>query len=299
MKRLSLLLFGALVAVMMPLGAQPAQAQSPPDWSIGTWVTSGGTAATETITGPAVLQITDYQCVGDRFTVLVDGVAVGNTSDVPMPDACAGADVDEACALGTFSSGSFAIPDGDHMVEIRHLSGFESGAVAYRLGPIGCNDIVAGDRPFLGQTALCIENDLVQANAQGQRVGNVFTGPPDRILIATGAPSCSYNCLDGFDVNCDGKIGDFCPVELDREAVADVQPCLDALNPAPPEEQSVPVEPVAIVIGSGSLAHTGADTDALAHLGTALLGAGAVALGAARRGRERRRTLDLDRWLHD
>lgn len=284
MKKLSMWLFLIIVSALIPVGSPPADAQTPTPWATAMWGGIGSTAASESITGPATLHVTDHQCAGDRFTVLIDGIAVGATSDVPPPETCANASIDDACASGRFSSGSFVIPAGDHSVEVRHLSGFVSGSVAYRLGPVGCNDVSSGAVPLIGQTALCIEDDYVQATAQGARVGSVVTGPAGRVVIATGAPSCTFNCLDGFDLNCDGTIGDFCPVELDRTLVENVQPCLDAANPpATPEPAPAAAAPLAIPVGSVPLAHTGSETDLLSLIGVTMLGSGGLALVAARR----------------
>lgn len=80
---------------------------------------------------------------------------------------------------------------------------------------------------------VCIEDDLVQNNpaAAGLSVGDTFIGDKSvQYLIHTGGPSCSFNCHAGFDVNCDGKLGDYCSVELDRKKVKDAGICLAAMS---------------------------------------------------------------------
>lgn len=78
--------------------------------------------------------------------------------------------------------------------------------------------------------AVCIESNFVQndpAAADG-RVGTTFTSSSDghEYIIHNGKPTCSFNCSNGFDINCDGKLGDFCPVELDPDTVKGAGKCL-------------------------------------------------------------------------
>ncbi len=75
-------------------------------------------------------------------------------------------------------------------------------------------------------TLVCIEDDRVQANAQGLAIGDRFNNENVTYEIVTGGSFCSFNCSGGFDVNCDGKLGDFCAAEYDLTRVADVGLCL-------------------------------------------------------------------------
>ena len=121
--------------------------------------------------------------------------------------------------------------------------------------------------------------------------------PVDQIeYSSTGAPTCTFNCLDGFDINCDGKIGDFCPVELDRELVDNVQACRDANAPVVQTVAAVAAVPAVIDLGGSTLAHTGAESDVLGMIGAGMLSIGALALASARRAKRRNGSL-VDHWL--
>jgi len=81
-------------------------------------------------------------------------------------------------------------------------------------------------------TLICIEDDRVQENAAGMAVGDRFFSDNVQWEIVTGGSFCSFNCAGGYDANCDGKLGDFCPVEYDLSRVADVGLCLGAKTAA-------------------------------------------------------------------
>lgn len=101
-------------------------------------------------------------------------------------------------------------------------------------------------------------------------------------LVHTGPPTCTFNCHMGFDINCDDRLGDFCPAELDRNTVAGVKQCLadTAVTPAAAVPASVPAAQA--VAATTSLAHTGSEAS-LAVLGGMMLGFGSAALGVRRR----------------
>lgn len=77
-------------------------------------------------------------------------------------------------------------------------------------------------------TLICIEDDRVQENAQGKLLGERFFSDGVEYEIVTGGTFCSFNCAGGFDANCDGKLGDYCPVEYDLSKVTGVGLCLEA-----------------------------------------------------------------------
>lgn len=77
---------------------------------------------------------------------------------------------------------------------------------------------------------ICIESRLVQnhPDADSLAAGSQITSKYNKksYLIITGGPTCTFNCVNGFDINCDGKLGDFCPVEFDRNTVRGAGQCL-------------------------------------------------------------------------
>lgn len=85
-----------------------------------------------------------------------------------------------------------------------------------------------------GAQPICIEDDLVQDNAEVRLggVGTMFDGPGGARYVITAGDGCNFGCLDGFDANCDGRIGDYCPIEHDRTTVLGVLECLELMNGA-------------------------------------------------------------------
>lgn len=81
-------------------------------------------------------------------------------------------------------------------------------------------------------TPVCVETQLVQDNAAGQSVGAQFGIDGRDYLITTGG-NCSFNCVQGWDINCDGKLGDFCPSEYDLTKVGEVGLCMADKGIAP------------------------------------------------------------------
>ena len=77
----------------------------------------------------------------------------------------------------------------------------------------------------------CIESDLVQKHSGARRksVGDSFTRKGLTYLIVSGSPTCQFDCFEGFDMNCDGKLGDFCSSEHDRSSVLGIRNCLKEL----------------------------------------------------------------------
>lgn len=90
----------------------------------------------------------------------------------------------------------------------------------------------AKNNPLILGTQICIEDERVQENAQGLKVGNRFLSDGVSYEIVTGGSYCSFNCENGYDVNCDGKLGDFCPAEYDLSKVTDVGLCLSETTAA-------------------------------------------------------------------
>ena len=178
----------------------------------------------------------------------------------------------------------------------RGLVTIDPSGVATLIGPL--NDSFAGLAWAGGGasitasgTPVCIESALVQSDpaAASLGVGNNFTGTDDNVFyrIISGAPTCSFNCLDGFDANCDGKLGDVCPVELNLSSVKGAKACLElhaaASNPSVPAlPVAAPVAPAPAAIPVPGLATTGTDTDSLLRAGLALIAAGTTALGIRR-----------------
>lgn len=80
--------------------------------------------------------------------------------------------------------------------------------------------------------ATCITSPLVQNDASlgALSVGTPFTDSfgVERILVT--GEDCNFGCAGGFDMNCDGIRGDFCPSEFDRNTVAGAGKCLAALK---------------------------------------------------------------------
>lgn len=90
-----------------------------------------------------------------------------------------------------------------------------------------------GGEPMFFPSA-CIESTHVLDDpaAQGEGVGATFINSVTgwEYFINSGGPTCSINCMNGWDFNCDGKIGDFCPVEFNRDRVSGAAACLAALR---------------------------------------------------------------------
>ena len=64
-------------------------------------------------------------------------------------------------------------------------------------------------------------------------VGSTFRGVEGTLYVVATGGDCTFGCVDGFDANCDGKLGDYCASELDRHRAADVATCLQALATYP------------------------------------------------------------------
>lgn len=78
---------------------------------------------------------------------------------------------------------------------------------------------------------VCIEHAMVQDNpdAAGLAVGDTFAaaaGGGTYVIVAGDINGCSFGCIDGWDANCDGRIGDFCLSEHNRFTVFGVWQCL-------------------------------------------------------------------------
>lgn len=285
--------------MMLPMGA--AEAQPPPPPPAAGWQTQSFTTGTPvmfSVTGPGDLLITDAFCAGDNIEVVIDGASVGNlTSPVAVapgstncPPEVNVSSAQLACSDPNFASGTFSLTPGPHSIVLNITSNFVSGGLLYQVVPAGTASCgTGGAGAWISATAFCIESDAVQSNPnlQNNHGGDLFPLSPNHLgLISTGPPTCAYNCVDGFDLNCDGKLGDYCPTELDRNLVKNVVPCLEAAHPtlanAPASVPAVVQAPAAIAVAVKSeLAHTGSETTPLAVLATASVGLGAALLGAA------------------
>lgn len=142
----------ALAVGAAPALALPSQTKAEPDgraplaalvygeWNFTSWDCALPCALSPTYQfatyEPTPLQVTDYQCVGDRFEVWDNGVLLGTTS-VPSPiDDCATQvnTPDEGWADARYSKGTFILPAGDHDIELVVLPGsFEDGTAALRI----------------------------------------------------------------------------------------------------------------------------------------------------------------------
>lgn len=80
-------------------------------------------------------------------------------------------------------------------------------------------------------TPICINDEkvlndpLLQDSALGQRY---FDSGVLYVLISGDA--CGFDCVSGFDVNCDGELGDYCPSETPRTTVSGVKECLRVVD---------------------------------------------------------------------
>ena len=81
---------------------------------------------------------------------------------------------------------------------------------------------------------VCIEHTMVQddADAVNLGVGDGFYGDDGDLyrIVAGDANGCSFGCVDGWDANCDGRLGDFCPAEYNRFTVFGVWQCMRHLT---------------------------------------------------------------------
>lgn len=150
--RISRWVLVALACAVAPLAARAAQVNVLPDGRApldalvyGEWNLSGWDCALPcalspsyqfTTYGPTPLQVTDFQCIGDRFEVWDNGVLIGTTSLPGTFDNCA-TDLDtpdEGWADDRYSKGTFVLPAGDHDIQLVVLPGpFEDGTAAIRI----------------------------------------------------------------------------------------------------------------------------------------------------------------------
>lgn len=125
---------------------------------------------------------------------------------------------------------------------------------------------------------VCIESDMIQTleNAAHMRVNGELTADAYVTYFIQSGAGCTFNCEMGFDVNCDGKLGDYCPVEIDRDSVTGAGECI-ALSLVETDPASPP-----IVDMPTTLAHTGSETS-IAMTGFWLVGTGATVMTVVRR----------------
>jgi len=91
------------------------------------------------------------------------------------------------------------------------------------------NDHVGSSRP----TPVCLESEIASQRAMVDpviRAGSDFYRDATADFYVIAGVGCKINCHDGFDFNCDGKLGDFCPVQYDRHSVNGAAACLEALG---------------------------------------------------------------------
>lgn len=83
----------------------------------------------------ALLQVTDYYCSGDRFSIMDNGKVLGTTSKAAF-DHCLTRteDIDEAFASSKWSSGQYRLKSGGHQISLRvEASPGQTGAGAVRV----------------------------------------------------------------------------------------------------------------------------------------------------------------------
>gem|GEM_PF-4170870 len=192
-------------------------------------------------------------------------------------------------AVVTATSATITLQDGG----IGDADGEANGVIVDPGGPVVgplVGPLTAGSRGLVRPvtTPACVETARVQndAAAADLGVGDSFHGSDDNVRyhIVSDAPGCNFNCTDGFDANCDGQLGDACPVEFDVSRVQGVAQCLAFFDTAPPvaAAPAAPVQSASVQSASassgGELAHTGGETDPLRDLGLAVLGLGASVL---------------------
>lgn len=74
---------------------------------------------------------------------------------------------------------------------------------------------------------VCINSTIVQSNPdiQSLSVGDTYTDGTGNQLLLISGETCGYDCNDGFDMNCDGILGDFCASNRGRTTVAGAGEC--------------------------------------------------------------------------
>lgn len=93
----------------------------------------------------------------------------------------------------------------------------------------GADDHVGSSRP----TPVCLESAIASNQAIIDPiigVGSEFYRDATADFYIIGGVGCLINCHDGFDFNCDGKLGDYCPANIDRHSVKGAAACLEALG---------------------------------------------------------------------
>lgn len=91
--------------------------------------------------------------------------------------------------------------------------------------------------------ATCITSPVVQNDDSlgALTVGTVFTDSAGIARVLVTGEDCNFDCDMGFDINCDGIRGDFCPTEYDRKTVAGAGKCLELINGSNEDPDQVPV----------------------------------------------------------
>lgn len=152
-------------------------------------------------------------------------------------------------------------------------------------------------QPILpGGTAICANTDFALEHAADVSIGDTFEieGHANWFFIGSG-PSCGFGCHDYADFDCDNKLGNYCPIEINLGTVAGIHECMAHLNPEPVAAGGTGggAEAVAVAVAGGqtggaaaTLAITGSEAGAFAAIGAGLIGFGALAMGVRRRVRD-------------
>lgn len=169
---------------------------------------------------PSVILLSDgaHNCAGDPCMTAANLIAAG--IDIVV----------HAIGIGTADTAAEA--------ELACIASVTGGTVVSVAGADELLDAIAtvitGDPTSAIVTtvlATCINSPIVQNDGSlgALRVGSTFTDSASVGRVLVTGQDCDFACNMGFDMNCDGINGDFCPSEFDRNTVAGAGKCIEAL----------------------------------------------------------------------
>jgi Ca2+-binding RTX toxin-like protein len=160
-----------------------------------------------------VLSVTDdFQC-GDRFRVFDNGVAVGDTSLVPVNVSCLEVGPDAAFANPAYSHGSFLLPAGAHAITIQAIGNPFEGGRGYLRADVVNQTVCANPPPPPAGAIIATPgvdtsgtpgNDVIYGTGGDDRIAGL--GGDDLIFGMGGNDKISGG--DGNDVICGGSGND-------------------------------------------------------------------------------------------